>query len=66
MGDEPPDAGVVRLRRENAELREAVARREGVIAGLQWLMRQSGVPEPLTPDGEPIWPSLHNHPAGTA
>ena len=55
-----------RLRRENANLREAIARRDGIIAGLRWLMREAHVQEPTTPEGVPIWPVLPTHEAGNA
>ncbi len=59
-------AELARLRREIAELHDTIARRDGVIAGLQWLMRQSGVPEPRTPDGEPVWRDAGTHKPGNA
>lgn len=59
-------ADLLRLKREMAELRDRISRQEGVIAGLKWLMRLHGIPEPLTPDGEPVWRTHQVHEAGNA
>ena len=66
MDDESPDAEAVRLRREIAELRQTIARFEGEIAGLRWLLQQYGIQELLNPDGQAIWSDVHNHTPGNA
>ena len=48
-------AELEQLRRENAELRAALARCSGTVAAMRWLLREAGVEEPMTTTGEPLW-----------